>query len=110
MKISFDFDGILSEEYIQEIAKNYINDGHEVWITTSRLSDDVAPSKYWNRDLFNVATKLGIPWNRIQFTNGDQKWKFLKDFDLHYDDDKPTIDAIEEHLPSCVTVWMPDND
>ena len=45
MKISFDFDSTLSEAKIQKLAKKFINDGHEVWITTSRLSSEHGRSK-----------------------------------------------------------------
>lgn len=49
MKISFDFDDCLSEEWIQQIAST-LSLQHEVWIVTSR-------TKY-GEDLLEVAKRL----------------------------------------------------
>jgi restriction endonuclease Mrr len=39
-KISFDFDSTLDREDVQEFAKELVEKGHDVWITTSRFSND----------------------------------------------------------------------
>jgi hypothetical protein len=115
MKISFDFDSTLSEAKIQKLAKKFINDGHEVWITTSRLSSEHGRSKGWpwiitqNEHLFNVAENLGIPTDRIKFTEGDDKWKFLETFDIHFDDDMFEIELINENLDNCCGILMYKN-
>lgn len=84
MKISFDFDGTLSQESIQALAEHLINIGDEVWIVTSRVA-----RPEWNKDLFSVADYLGIPRSRIFFTGGGLKRDFLDEngFDIHFDDD-----------------------
>jgi hypothetical protein len=108
MKISFDFDSCLGEERMQKLAKKFVEDGHEVWVTTSRLSDEVAPSKHWNRDLKKVVDEVGISILHVQFTNGDDKWKLLKGFDMHFDDDMVEIELIEEHLPEVCGILILD--
>ena len=40
MKVSFDWDGTLEIMHVQEYAKELIERGIEVWIVTSRFSDD----------------------------------------------------------------------
>ena len=82
MKISFDYDGTLSRPDVQLIAKSLIDSGNDVWILTSRFKDD------YNIDLIDVSFKVGIPINKILFTEGDYKHKeYVKNnFDLHYDD------------------------
>ena len=66
MKVSFDWDSCLAELRQQEIAKKFIADGHEVWITTSRFKEG---GRDWdNKPVFSVAERLGIPVDRIQFT------------------------------------------
>ena len=98
IKVSFDFDYTLSESHIQEYARELIERGYEVWIVTSRLdaqhyAEEFKTTLYYgelaNKDLFEVANKLGIPEDRIKFTNFQSKWMFLqdKDFALHLDDD-----------------------
>jgi hypothetical protein len=112
MKISFDFDSTLTEENNQKLAKKFIDDGHEVWITTSRLSSDHGRSKGWpwiitqNDKLFAIAKDLGIPEDKIKFTEGDDKWKCLYTFDIHFDDDYVEIELINENLPDCCGILL----
>lgn len=106
LKISFDFDQTLSQPRIQKVAKKMIDAGHEVWITTARPNDIAFPVPIWNRDLIKVANELGIPYKRVQYTAGNPKYEFLQSFDLHFDNDKPTIELIEKNLPNCATVLV----
>ena len=112
MKISFDFDSTLTEVKNQKLAKKFIEAGHEVWITTSRLSSDHGRSKGWpwiitqNEALFNLAMEIGIPEERIRFTEGDEKWRSLYTFDIHFDDDDIEIELINENLTTCVGILI----
>lgn len=101
LKISFDFDQTLSELPMQELAKKYIKLGAEVYITTSRAKykDGL---EYNNSDLFEVADKLGIKRENITFTNYDDKYKFVKAFDIHFDDDEQEISLINEFPTKCI--------
>jgi hypothetical protein len=95
MKVSFDFDHTLSRKDVQDFAKELVNDGHEVWIVTSRFSDEAAKEKKWhwiegqNQKLFDVAKECGIKKENIQFTCMESKSYFLsgKEFIFHIDDD-----------------------
>ena len=95
MKFSFDFDGTLSRKDVQKLAKDLVNEGHEVWIVTSRFSDEAAKEKNWhwilgqNQKLFDVAEECGIKKENIQFTCAESKSIFLegKGFIFHLDDD-----------------------
>lgn len=99
IKISFDFDGTLDRKSIQNYAKELIEKGYEVWIVTARFGDNKKYQEFFqtsinvditNNDLKEVANSLGIPEERIHFTNMDDKWPFLKfhdDFLWHIDDD-----------------------
>ncbi|MAX51423.1 MAG: hypothetical protein CMH22_05545 [Methylophaga sp.] len=91
-KISFDYDSTLDKQYIQDFARSLIIKGFDVWVCTSRWDDETAAEKGhkdWNKDLFKVTDSLGIPREKIIFTNYELKSKFLKDkgFILHLDDD-----------------------
>jgi len=88
MKVSFDFDDTLDRESVQKYAKELIERGVEVWITTSRLSDVKAPSKNWNDDLYKVANELGIPKERIRYTEEADKYLYFENenFVWHLDD------------------------
>lgn len=107
MKISFDFDSTLAEDLIQQAAQKFIDDGHEVWITTTRL-DENQGQPHWNKDLYAVADRLGIPRECIQFTNGSDKWHYLDGFDVHFDDDLVEVLAIKKNLPSCAPILVYD--
>ena len=111
MRVSFDFDSTLAEQRMKKLAAVFISNGHEVFITTSRMDEDWARVKgnpNWNKEVFVVAESLGIPKDRIRFTNGDDKYKLLEGFDIHFDDDFIDIELIEEHLPNCAAVLISD--
>jgi hypothetical protein len=99
IKVSFDFDGTLERESVQKYAKELVDRGHEAWIVTSRFGDDeryktffmtTTPVGLTNADLFEIAQKIGIPRERIHFTEMEDKWPFMKfyhEFLWHLDDD-----------------------
>lgn len=98
IKASFDFDGTLENKHIQRFAKELIDKGAEVWVITTRWGDNEKYQKWYltstnvdltNDDLREVTNELGIPEERIVFTNMEDKWRYLKDqnFDFHLDDD-----------------------
>jgi hydroxymethylpyrimidine pyrophosphatase-like HAD family hydrolase len=82
MKISFDFDGTLTENVIKETAKSLIDGGHDVWIITARCKEN------YNTDLYKICEYINLPLDKVIYTNGDLKYFEYKkgNFDLHYDD------------------------
>ena len=102
MRVSFDFDNTLDIPKVQEYAKKLINDGLEVWIYTSRYDTDEAIKRFhsskWNDDLFKIAREVGIPLERIRFTNMELKSELIKGKDIlwHLDDDTIEVDFINE--------------
>lgn len=99
IRVSFDFDSTLDREPVQKYAKELVERGHEVWIVTSRFGSDekyktffmtTTPVGLTNEDLFRIASEIGIPRERIHFTEMDDKWPFMKyyqEFLWHLDDD-----------------------
>jgi hypothetical protein len=92
MKVSFDFDGTLQTEEVQEYAKELINRGIEVWVVTTRYDENqmhlYAGGEENIDDLWEVVDRLGIPRWKVRFTCMEWKWKYLKDtkFLWHLDD------------------------
>jgi len=99
VKVSFDFDCTLDRKCMQDYAALAMSKGVEAWIVTSRLDDKTYSLKYFtsldigilaNADLYEVSSNLGIPRDRVVFTNGEYKWHFFKanpGFAWHIDDD-----------------------
>lgn len=98
MKVSFDFDSTLELLPIQSYAEELIKRGVEVWVVTSRFGDDELYKRFFqtstnvdltNSDLKRITDRLGIPSERIYFTNMKDKWEFFenKGFIWHLDDD-----------------------
>ena len=112
MKVSFDFDSTLSRKDVQEFAKQLVNEGHEVWIVTSRFDDESAMKKNWhwiegqNQKVFEVAEYCGIKPEHIKFTCMQSKSIFLKDkgFVFHVDDDGIELMEILESGDQCFPV------
>jgi len=105
MKVSFDFDSTLDREDVQAFAINLMNQGVEVWVTTSRGDDKEMLSKranpeVWknppNHDLWMVTELLGIPKEQVQFTAWVDKWTVLngKGFIWHLDDDEIELEQM----------------
>lgn len=112
MKISFDFDATLSRPDIQELAKQLVFLGNDVYIVTSRhlkssyklVGGGEIP--FQNEDLFKVAAEVGIPKENIFFTEMQPKVDFLKDFDMHFDDDEVEVDLINRSKIKCLGVLI----
>jgi len=90
MKISFDFDGTLTEDSIKNTAKIFIIAGHDVWIVTARTDCN------YNTDLYKVCDYIGLEHDKVIFTNGDLKFTEYEKggFDLHYDDEWDEVSNI----------------
>lgn len=106
MKVSFDFDGTLEREDVQEYAKKLIKLGIEVWVVTTRYDSNHQhkwtlkfPEEQWakvcantdgdpNFGLWGVIEKLGIPRHHVRFTCMEWKYTYLKGtkFLWHLDD------------------------
>lgn len=122
MKVSFDFDETLSRLAIQDYATNLIDKGYDVWIVTSRLNDEVLANKFkmtlknayfGNKDLYDVAKMLGIPKDKIIFTNLGNKYHFFldnNDFLWHLDDDKIELELIRTSSAKVIPIdsMVPD--
>lgn len=101
-KVSFDFDGTLQTEVVQAYAKILVEEGHEVWVVTTRY-DENHQHKYTaipdanNDDLWAVVDRLGIPRYRVRFTCMEWKYTYLNGtkFVWHLDDN------IQEMVYSC---------
>ena len=109
-KISFDYDGTLSRTDVQSFAKSLVENGHDVWIVTSRIATEPALKKGWywiekqNEELYGVAEKCGIPKDKIVFTEHVDKIVFLKDkgFTFHLDDDEHELMMILNSKDRCL--------
>ena len=119
-KVSFDFDDCLKDlGVVQDYCKQLLlRPDVEVWIVTSRPKDPEAFfrarytaeefalmwGEHWiwtnDEDLYPMAAQLGIPRDRIVFTNWDIKanWfqQFGSDFVWHLDDNRNEIGHIAQ--------------
>ena len=101
MRISFDYDGVLSTDKGKEMAINAIKNNDEVWILTAR-------KEYDNEAVYSTAEKLGIPKSRIVFTNGKDKWSFVMrhKIDEHIDNNQEQIDKIRKNTLAKGTLFV----
>jgi len=127
MKISFDFDGTLEDEFggfpknnqkesIQSLAKKYISEGHDVMILTKRYGPEFKDSGLKNEHLpvYYLARELGI--DKVYFTNRKMKFSFILSMkiDIHFENDEYEIDLINrvclEKGHNCLVVPVEDKD
>lgn len=90
-KISFDFDGTLTEQAMRTLATNLLKGGVQVFIITSRWSDCM-------KDVYELGERLKIKKENIFATNCKDKADFILEnnleIDIHFDDDFFEIDSI----------------
>jgi len=88
MKISFDYNETLTQPKIQDIARQYIKEGNDVYI--------ISANRHKER-MFGIASKLGIPHNNI-YATGSNKSKIRKVLELgidrHYDNNEDVINQL----------------
>lgn len=102
MKVSFDFDGVLDVEDVQDFARELVRRGIEVWVVTNRPNDDEAPSPNWNLDLYGAVNYVGVLNRHIKFLNMSGKTEFFKsnpNFIWHLDDNWTEASDIAENTP-----------
>ena len=111
MKVSIDFDGTLSRKNVQKYAKELIESGIDVWITTARFEKEedyteefcnkynIISVKEDHKELFTIASSLSIKKENIHFTNRELKYRYLrnKGFIWHLDDDWQELIAIKNN-------------
>ena len=100
-----DFDCTLGETYIQQLTKLLILGGADIWVLTSRTDDyirfegKIIGYQGFNKDLYGVCQRLGIPKEKILYTNGSYKYELFLEhkFDLHFDDDFKEVEMINRN-------------
>jgi len=88
IRISFDYDGTLTNPRIQQIARERIARGDDVYIVSARQN---------KLSMLTLTKKLGIPSDRV-FATGSNIRKVYKiaalNIDTHYDNNKAVIDKL----------------
>ena len=117
MKISFDFDGTLEDEFggfpineqkeeIQSFAKKYIDEGHEVMILTKRYGPEHSDKGLKNEHLvvYQLAEELGI--KEVNFTNREMKFSYINkmDIDIHFENDDYEVSLIKQSCKNCLVI------
>lgn len=97
-KVSFDYDGTLDTAKGRLKAKELIKNGYDVYIVTARNKGESGP-------VYRMADQLGIPHDKVHFTNGRPKSDTLKLLGIqkHYDNNPDVIDEIKNNAPNITT-------
>ena len=114
IKVSFDFDGTLTLQYIQDFAKFLISCGVDVYVTTSRF-DELHKHRYpknpTNEDLWGVIDSIGIQRHKVRFTLMQPKWEYINGTEIcmHLDDDTIEVEDIAHYAKYCSPVLVADD-
>jgi hypothetical protein len=108
--VTFDFDGTIDAEDVQEYAISLMERGIDVWICTSRFESgiDWSGREWGNLDIEFVAKKLGI--DKIIYTNMVDKWEFLKDSGVIWHLDNDTFEIDEMNINSKIKGILIEED
>ena len=98
-KVSLDYDGVLSTPQGEELYKELIDAGNDVYIVTARNESEGA-------DILNKAKALRLPQDRVLFTNGAPKSDVLKRIGItkHYDNNEDVINEIKKNAPGVTGI------
>jgi len=93
-KISIDYDDTLSTQRGKDLARRLINEGNDLYIVTRRRRTE-------SNDVYRDAQMVGIPRDRVFFTEGRMKWMKLKELGVqrHIDNNPDEIASIKENAP-----------
>ena len=91
MRISLDFDGVLSQVAWQTVAVGLQEHGEDVFIVTARCPDRGAR-------VYDTADRLDIPRANVLFTCNRDKWEAIQEhaIELHVDNNQEQLDLIAE--------------
>jgi len=125
MRISFDFDGTLVDEFgghpansqkdeVQGLVRKYLSQEHEVIIITKRFGPENSDKGIKNEHLEvqHLAKKLGI--EKIYFTNREMKFSYIINLgvDRHFENDDYEVQLInqacKEKGHNCLVVPVED--
>lgn len=110
MRISFDFDGTLENDFdgtlnlqkieIQQLAKKYVSEGHTVFIITKRYGPEMANQglKNEHKKVLILAQILGIPLQNCLFTNREFKNNMIvnQKIDMHFENSEYEVQLIDK--------------
>jgi hypothetical protein len=119
--ITFDYDGTLDDHFggheinpfkkeTRDFVKRLIRRGYEISIVTRRYGPDHKNLGIGNEHLkvWETAAELGIPRERVFFTNREWKYSTIQTIGacMHIDDDDKEQYWIERHLPDVKMVLV----
>lgn len=110
MRISFDFDGTLENDFdgtlnlqkieIQQLAKKYVSEGHTVFIITKRYGPEMTGQglKNEHKKVLILAQILGIPLQNCIFTNREFKNNMIvnQKIDMHFENSEYEVQLIDK--------------
>lgn len=122
--ISCDFDGSLDDNFdgtinphkkeVRNKVLKLIRRGYDVYIITRRYGPENSSRGAIDEHLvvLEVAKELGIPKEKVIFTNREWKYSSIESIGacMHIDDDKREKYWIERHLPKVKMICLEDSN
>jgi hypothetical protein len=98
-KVSLDYDGVLSTPQGEELYKELVDAGNDVYIVTARNEAE-------GESVLAKAKALRLPQDKILFTNGQPKSDVLKRIGItkHYDNNPDVLAEIKKNAPDVEAI------
>lgn len=92
MRVSFDFDGVLTTDRGKRMLVAAQKRGDTVYIVTAR-------PLAWKKKVMDFAKAYGIPVTRVIFTSVGHKWEVIdqRNIDKHIDNNPDELELIREN-------------
>lgn len=122
--ISFDFDGTLNDFFdgtenphkseVRDWVRRFKRRGYDVHIITRRFGPDNSVRGIMDEHIkvLELAKELGIPEEKIIFTNREWKHSFVKQIGacIHIDDEIDELIFMESYHPDAKVIWLGDEN
>lgn len=118
MKISFDFDGTLSNNIaIREYCSNLVEQNkHEVFIITRRYDEKtfrdspITLNQQEHVEVYDIAQQLGVDLLNVHFTNRAMKFESINELgiNIHIDDDDYETSLLHSSTQCRAICWPLD--
>jgi len=94
-KVSVDYDGVLATDEGKQLIKTLLADGDDVYVVTQLSPEEGEP-------VLEAAQSVDIPKQKVIFTDGEPKSKFLNDLGIvkHYDNNPEVLSEIKKNAPT----------
>lgn len=103
MIVAFDYDGVLANYKILNLAKTMMKEGHEIWVVTMRRENE------HNKKVMEESLKnINLTTYNVIFCNDNPKFEIIKmlNADIYIDNISDEFEDILNYTKTVPLLWL----